>query len=287
MSAVSPSLDPWVRESQNSNFLKSVEQNINELERTVSGSNRVSVVFFEVLQKDIDLLRAEYTAKKLDRNGREFKTLDELNTKLGHLAAQYAAKYHVSIPGCEDPVTVPLARPLTNVQNAFADDEVVPEDKAALVGCSAIRIRGEGHCFFRAVAAHLFTDEHLHALESRLEILRPMVPHTLDLDELIAESHRRVDGGESVDHMLCDANFSDRWVLALRNIGAQWWKNLLQKSPRTAQEEASLSAFLAVTRSSQGAAEGRRRSSRYGPICQRHGLFRVKKMGRARRSDCS
>ena len=247
-----PGIDPvWAREAENPQFLKAIEQNIRDLETSIQGdrqgNNPVAMEFFEILQKDIDLLRAKNQREGKLPGDKDVQTLNGLNGRLGTLAAEYGKKYHVMFPGINDPVSVPLAQPRTNVGQAFTDDEVSFPDKTELANCSAIRIRGDGHCLFRAIAAHLLTRERLEALRQRRADLERLSPGIGSLIDGALRSLSLSPPVSAVD-MLNDPRFSDQWVAALRNLSVNSWTELFQKPDRTLEENNMLAAFFMEAR---------------------------------------
>ena len=248
MSAVPPPGDltgAWKNEAEDPLFLRSIERNLHELETSVRGNRNVDLYFFEILQNDIDLLRGKYLRERVPAATANFQALNDLNGRLGIIAAEYGQKKHIMLPGCADPVSVPLARPQTNVQNAFTDNEVKATDKAELHGCSVIRMRGEGHCLFRAIAAHLLTREHLDELNRRHGELERLAPGT---GALVDESLRRLAANIAPAAMLNDEAFSNAWVAALRAISVNWWVKLYEKENRTSQENTTLEDFFVEAR---------------------------------------
>ena len=222
MSTVQPTGNgAWEREAQRADFSDSIQENINTLEKTISSGGRVSIDFFRILQKDVTLLRNKYQREMKGPNSPEMQNLGLLNMRLQRLAAQYQQE-NPDLLALDEDQQVPLARSPMKVSQAYQPAEMrFPQDLDKLLGCSVMRIRGDGHCLFRAIAAHLLTAEHLEHLMRNADRLQPLLPQGFDLKALITTSRRRLEDGEPVHILLADEAFANRWILALRNIAVR------------------------------------------------------------------
>jgi hypothetical protein len=220
-------LSSWRREAEDPNFFKALEQNVGILETSLRGGSLVAPEFLAILQKDVDMLRAVYRDRNLKGNSKELHDLNALNLKLGELAAKYFDK---GVPGSSEAVEVPEARPRVNMEAYEA--EVSESDLRELMDCSVLPVKGDGHCLFRAVAAHVLTQDHLEALKQRMDVLQKMVPHDIDLARLIEDCKDLLKQNKSVDEILLSPGISERWIRALRSIATEHWSTKFRESPK-------------------------------------------------------
>jgi hypothetical protein len=165
--------------------------------------------------------------------------------RLGQLAAKY---FDQGLPGWNEGVVVPEARPRVNIDaDAFKSGLSAPDLKE-LKDCSVVPVRGDGHCLFRAIAAHLLTHDHLEALKKHTGELQRMVPEGLNLHNLVEECDNLLLQNKSVDEILRTPEISKKWVVALRGIATQWWWDKFSQSPL----EDPVPTFLQALRASEG-----------------------------------
>lgn len=233
-----PHEDPWIVEAKRSGFVESLEDNIHTLEESLRGGKEVSPEFVHILEKDIDMLRAVYRDKKLKSDSGEVQKLNALNLHLGQIIARFFDK---GFPGSSDDVVVPEARPRINIEEFQV--EIPESDRQELRGCSVIPIKGDGHCLFRSIAAHLLTLEHIQKLRQRVDGLQKLVPE-VNLRSLFDTCEGLLKENKTVDAILLDPEISKRWISALRGIATQWWVGQCNAFP----DEASSQAFMEAIR---------------------------------------
>jgi|AMWB02.1.fsa_nt_gi hypothetical protein len=219
-------ISSWRKEAEDPNFFKALEQNVGILETSLRGGSLVAPEFLAILQKDVDMLRAVYRDRNLKSNSKELRDLNALNLKLGELAAKYFDK---GVPGSSKAVEVPEARPRVNMD--VYEAEVSESDLRELINCSVLSVKGDGHCLFRTVAAHLLTQEHLAELKRRVDMLQKMVPHDIDIKRLIEDCEALLKQNKSVDEILLTPGISERWIKALRSIATEYWSTKFRESP--------------------------------------------------------
>jgi hypothetical protein len=122
------------------------------------------------------------------------------------------------------------------------------------------RVRGNGHCLFSSIAAHLITKERLAHLRELTEVLRlEQLLGSIDPLSPIRELEQKLDSGSSVETLLQNEQNYTACVVYLRTIATNWWRKEI-----SANEE----RLVSLAHAAREAMPDLRRNSNDKQVCE-------------------
>lgn len=208
-----------------------IRYNVEIMETTLQDPQKAKNLdseFFFLFQQALDELRP------IPHSSLEIQASQQLSIKLQQLAGRLHDIAGVCLT-LQD-VHVPLCRPPVR-PDAMIDSDTPPTTAIGLhlLGSVAdcIRIRGDGHCLFRAVAVglHIHYKDSLPAFRQKMIELRKGIGKDIDppLWDRVLSSFDRCSPPADVLQLMSDPSFSDSWMALVRKLteAGLWekWRN--------------------------------------------------------------
>jgi hypothetical protein len=203
------------------------------MERTIrdpATAKLLDVEFFFIFQSALGELRP------LSKVSDDIHSLQKLSLHLEELAARIQEKTGVSF-GLKD-VSVPLCRPPIRPQRMI-DADTPPNVAIGMhlidsVG-DCVRMKGDGHCLFRAVSAglHWKYKDSIPALREKLIVIRQGVGRNIESDywDRILKSLDQCIPSVTVFQLMNEPQFSDLWMIFMRKLAEAGLKEKLRVEP--------------------------------------------------------
>jgi len=240
--------DPWEKEAGREGFYKDLTLNVQDLLSSVSSGADIDPEFLRILQKDIDTLRHVYEIRKVSHQSSEWADLGKENGHLQEVAVRM--KDLASKAGVGGSSTVSRAS-----SPSFDEDEVFPligkiddplhlpcdYDHPAYKGLQILhdekyavrRVKGNGHCLFSSMAAHLITEARLSSLQTKLPLMKAQGwLGDIDPSGIIGDALRKIKEGASVESILQKDDVYKEWIVFLRTLATKWWEKQLGQEER-------------------------------------------------------
>ena len=214
-----------------SHFYEEIKYNLNIMEKTSRDSNLVKELdpgFLEIFNNDLRSLK--------EMRGYKPQWANSIETKIQEIGSRMVdASPHMMDRIMQCQVTVPLISPSVPFETVVNSD-LHPEtnEKLREVGkhYDFIRIRGDGHCFFRAVAFMLL-DVAPKKIESVLNRLWPeenISKQIPDYAVIVRDSLKKSEGLTAMQTM-SNQKTSDAFVAFVRSVSCDWIKKNLHELP--------------------------------------------------------
>ena len=232
-------VDPLEKEASRKGFSKDIALNIEDLSSAVASKKNVDPEFLKILQHDIDTLHRVYDKGQIPHDSHVWSELHRMNVRLQEVATTMhglAAVNHCSPPAASRPVPSPFGEDVSiplvgKVEDplTLCSDDSSPVNKGLQIlhdeGYRVRRVRGNGHCLFSSIAAHLVTDERLAELRAKLpQLAEQGLLGAFDATSLIETCQQKLRDGVSVEALMQNERMYNDWVTFLRTIATNWWK---------------------------------------------------------------
>lgn len=222
-----------------------IRYNVDIMEKTLRNPLKAKDLdseFFFIFQQALDELHS------LPHSPMEIQTSRQLSVKLQELAARLYEVAGVSL-SLQD-VHVPLCRP--PVRPATMIDSDTPPNIAvglhlldAIADC--VRIRGDGHCLFRAVAIglHAHYKDSIPAFRQKLMELRQGVGKDIEpsLWDHVLLSLDRCVPPLTIFQLMGEQAFSDAWMTLVRKLAEAGLREKLRTPPTPSWRETFIASL--------------------------------------------
>jgi hypothetical protein len=241
--------DPWETESMRDNFAKDIEENLKVLATSISCKKKIDPEFLKILQKDISMLSKAYDKRNVAHDSHVWSEVYRMNIRLQEAAARMHGLASDSLSGAssgtfegqcpqvsslkDTDVVVPLVGAIDRPMVLASDTPCVANKGLQALqdrGYNIRKVRGNGHCLFSSMAAHLLTNERLVALKQRLLNMKEQgLLGSVDFEALINTCLQKLSSGSSVEGLLQDEQMYRSWVQLLRTISVNWWRKTIHE----------------------------------------------------------